>query len=263
VRQLESWFATKLAQFALRVRLRDPMSGFFMLRRSDFLRVRKRLSNSGFKILLELAARLNPRDVREVPYTFRARVAGQSKLSAGVVLAFIRQFWRLSAIGRLLPGELIKFGLVGTVGVVVNLTALSSIFHLTAYRDWRASAMATFAAMINNYFLNNFWTFADRSHRGLRLIGKSFSFLLISCAGLAITTFAYAVISAAERRILNVPVHPPEWALLLAQLIAILAGTCSNYSLNRVYTWPQLRTKPPLEVVAPSEAICETTEIDN
>jgi len=99
-RRLESWIATKTAQLLLGVKLRDPMSGFFLMRRDDFLAVRPRLNPPGFKILLEIVAKLRPKKVREVPYTFRARVAGESKLSSKVILQYLKQVWQLSKLGE-------------------------------------------------------------------------------------------------------------------------------------------------------------------
>ena len=95
VRRLASRLATRMAQALLGLRLSDPMSGYFMLRRKDFLRVRDALDGRGFKILLEIAARLQPDAVREVPVTFRVRRAGRSKLDSRVMAAYARQLWRL------------------------------------------------------------------------------------------------------------------------------------------------------------------------
>ncbi len=100
LRRLESWLATKLAQVVLGVKLKDPMSGYFMLRRRDFESVCARLNGDGFKILLEIVARLKPRQVTEIPYIFRARTAGESKLSSRVVVAYLRQLWRLGPFRR-------------------------------------------------------------------------------------------------------------------------------------------------------------------
>jgi dolichol-phosphate mannosyltransferase len=95
-RWISSWGATNLARVLLHVKLKDPMSGFFVMRRSDFLSVRDRLDAEGFKILLEIVARLQPQKIVEVPYTFRNRRSGKSKLSALVVLQYLRQLWKLS-----------------------------------------------------------------------------------------------------------------------------------------------------------------------
>ncbi len=90
-----SWLATSLAQLVLGVELRDPMSGFFMMRHRDFERVRQRLNCGGFKILLEIVAHMHPRQLRELPYTFRPRGAGESKLSNRIIAAYACQLWRL------------------------------------------------------------------------------------------------------------------------------------------------------------------------
>jgi dolichol-phosphate mannosyltransferase len=95
IRRLGSWGCTKLAQVLLGVKLRDPMSGYFMMRRDDFLRIRDRLNVRGFKILLEIAAHMRPRRLGEVPYTFGPRAQGESKLSNKIVLAYLSQLWRL------------------------------------------------------------------------------------------------------------------------------------------------------------------------
>jgi dolichol-phosphate mannosyltransferase len=91
VREAVSRLGNRLANLAAGSRLSDPLTGFFMLRRELFLEVADRLSGRGYKILLDilLSAR---REVtfREIPMTFRPRHAGESKLSAGVVLEFAR-----------------------------------------------------------------------------------------------------------------------------------------------------------------------------
>ncbi len=95
IRRLGSWGCTKLAQWLLGVKLRDPMSGYFMMRRDDFLKIRDLLNVRGFKILLEIAAHMHSRKLSEVPYTFGPRAQGESKLSNRIVFAYLLQLWRL------------------------------------------------------------------------------------------------------------------------------------------------------------------------
>ena len=84
-----SQFATRLAKHVVRTELTDPMSGFFVLRRSVFESAVRRLSGRGFKILLDLLASVpTPLRVAEYPYRFRARLEGESKLDSGVMLEF-------------------------------------------------------------------------------------------------------------------------------------------------------------------------------
>src|SRR4029453_643706 len=51
-----SQLATEVAKRVLRVKIADPMSGFFMIRRDRFEQLAPRLSTQGFQILLDIAA---------------------------------------------------------------------------------------------------------------------------------------------------------------------------------------------------------------
>jgi dolichol-phosphate mannosyltransferase len=102
-RRFTSWTATKMAEWLVGIKICDPMSGYFMLRRSDFLQVKSELKPKGFKILLEIMCRLKPVYICEIPYAFRVRVAGQSKLSTRTILAYLAQLWRLGVVERFVP----------------------------------------------------------------------------------------------------------------------------------------------------------------
>ena len=98
-RVLVSRTAALMAHIILGVKVKDPMSGFFALRREAFERVEPRLSPKGFKIMLELLYLLTnspePCLVVEHGITFGLREHGQSKLSAGVMLDYLRMLWAL------------------------------------------------------------------------------------------------------------------------------------------------------------------------
>jgi dolichol-phosphate mannosyltransferase len=87
-------FISRAATFLCRamsgVRLSDPLSGFFMIRRSFFDRAEPRLSGRGFKLLLDIVLASRGRIAsREIPYSMRARTQGKSKLSIGVAWDFL------------------------------------------------------------------------------------------------------------------------------------------------------------------------------
>src|SRR5439155_4889467 len=85
-----SRFATRLAAPLLRMKISDPMSGFFAVRREAMVAAAPRVSAIGYKILLDiLASSPHPLRVKEVPYRFRTRVAGESKLDEGVALDYL------------------------------------------------------------------------------------------------------------------------------------------------------------------------------
>lgn len=83
--------ATLATRLSLGVRLADPMSGFFALRRADFERARPALRGEGFKILLDLILALERPRLAEVPYSMRPRHAGESKLGLKTLKAAVRQ----------------------------------------------------------------------------------------------------------------------------------------------------------------------------
>ena len=103
-RRIISWTATALAVAALpgRIgRVRDPMSGFFLVKRSVIDRAQ--LKPSGYKILLEVLAH-SPNDrVDEVPYVFEERTSGGSKMGVGQIGIYLLQLVRLSVVTGELP----------------------------------------------------------------------------------------------------------------------------------------------------------------
>jgi dolichol-phosphate mannosyltransferase len=90
-RVMLSRLATGFAKTVTGVLIRDPMSGFFMVRREYFETCVGRLNGRGFKILLDVLMS-SPREPRfvEVAYRFRPRQHGESKLSFGVIVDY---FW--------------------------------------------------------------------------------------------------------------------------------------------------------------------------
>ncbi|HLB86187.1 MAG TPA: glycosyltransferase [Terriglobales bacterium] len=238
-RRLGSRLATMMARILLGVKLTDPMSGYFMMRRNDFLRVHPSLKGEGFKILLEVLVKLRPGAIEEVPYRFRRRLNGASKLSSKVVFQYVRQLWELAQLRQLLPARFIRFVLVGCTGIVVNLAAMALLLKLTDWRGWVASVVASLIANLNNYGLNNVWTFSDRAHRGFGLLKGYVSYLLMSTVGLGITTASYIGLAWT---VAQFPLGKVDWnrlgIALFCQFLAIALGTFSNYILNKGVTWP-------------------------
>jgi dolichol-phosphate mannosyltransferase len=72
----------------------DPMSGFFSLKRETLKRA-KTINPMGYKIGLELMVRCGCKNVHEVPFTFRDRTAGESKLTMKQNLLYVRHLMHL------------------------------------------------------------------------------------------------------------------------------------------------------------------------
>ena len=125
-----------LAQQVLPVKLADPMSGFFMLRRTLFEQIAPQLTGQGFKILLDLVLSAPmPLRVKEVPAEFHERVAGESKLDALVVLQFAGLLLDKTFAGYL-PLRFASFAAVGAIGVMVHLAVLGMLRGVDAAELW-------------------------------------------------------------------------------------------------------------------------------
>lgn len=178
-----SRFATALASPIMKTRLSDPMSGFFAVRRDVLLEAAPRLSNVGYKILLDLVASL-PRTLKtaEVGYTFGTRQHGASKLDEMVALEYLELLLDKS-IGRFIPVKLVQFGAVGMLGVGVHLLLLDlALTKLGLAFTW-SQATAVIGAMTFNFALNNRFTYRDRQLKGLAWVGGLLSFYLVCSLG--------------------------------------------------------------------------------
>ena len=94
-RQAVSTISTMVTRpFQRKVRVNDPMSGFFMVRRDSIEGIR--LQPQGFKILLEILVRGRIRSAAEVPFQFGIRNAGKSKADLRVALHYFSLLGKLS-----------------------------------------------------------------------------------------------------------------------------------------------------------------------
>ncbi len=98
---LSTWSTLLLQKRSIRVR--DPLSGFFVMRRTCITGVH--LQPEGFKLLLEILVRGNIRSVTEIPYHFGQRFAGKSKASLRVGLDYLVLLGRLSRSAVLRSGS--------------------------------------------------------------------------------------------------------------------------------------------------------------
>jgi dolichol-phosphate mannosyltransferase len=146
----------------------DPMSGLFAVRRAAI--DTSQMRPLGFKILLELLARHDGLRVTEVPFTFAARHAGNSKASWREGVRYLRQLANLRMATSGATGRFIRFGLVGASGLLVNLVALHALIGLrlgTSQHvvDATAAVLATQIAIAWNFVLTEQWAFDGRARR--------------------------------------------------------------------------------------------------
>ena len=185
IRRMVSDGGAALARAALPVHVDDPMSGYFMMPRPLFEQIAPRLTATGFKILLDvLLSAGRPLRTAEIPYTFRPREHGASKLDATVLLEFLALLLD-KALGGILPLRFLSFAAVGGIGVLVHLLVLGALHGLLDIRFGPAQWAATLVAMTANFFLNNRITYRDRRLRGPALLRGLLLFYVVCGIGAA------------------------------------------------------------------------------
>ena len=235
VRKWISRGASNLAQAVLpaaAAAVTDPMSGFFAIRRRVIEGLA--LQPKGYKILLEVLSRGRYQRVAEVPYAFGRRHAGSSKLGAQVMRDYLQQLWRLawapSGFGRFL-----RFCLVGSTGVVVNMGLLWWLKSSGVLGTLRAGAVAVECAIVNNFLWNEIWTFRDRSRLQPRLKNRLWRFATFHVVCGIGAVFQLAILWGLAIRL--------QWQYLVANAVAIALVTLWNYGWNTTWTWTQLITQ--------------------
>jgi dolichol-phosphate mannosyltransferase len=224
-RLASSQLAGALARRVLGVDITDPMSGFFMVRRDVIERTAPKLSIEGFKILADIltSARGEIR-VHELPYHFRARLHGTSKLDSQVALDFLGLLIS-KATANVVPVRFVSFMLVGATGVLVHLGVLKFAISVLGMRFAAAQTAATFLAMTSNFFLNNIVTYRDQRLSGMAAIKGLLLFYAICAIGalsnIGVATWLYS--------------NEPSW--WLAGLLGSIVGAVWNYAVSSTMVW--------------------------
>ena len=220
-----SRFATRLSRLVLKADISDPMSGFFMIRRPAMECSLRKLSGIGFKILVDLFAS-SPRPLKfaELPYEFRTRKAGESKLDTQAAWDYVMLLID-KLIGHIIPVRFVAFSIIGGFGIFVHLAVLGLLLNYAGYSFVASQTIATFVAMTSNYAFNNILTYRDMRLKGLQWLRGWVSFTLACSVGalanVGIASYLFSL--------------DTKW--VLAALAGILVGTVWNYAVTMVYTW--------------------------
>ena len=220
-----SALATEVARRVLRVKIADPMSGFFMIRRENFEQLAPKLSTQGFKILLDIVATARGQlRIKEIPYTFGSRLHGESKLDSMVALDF------LGLVLAKLTNDIVSlrfllFATVGSIGLIVHFVALYTALEAFDLPFPESQACAALSAMTSNFLLNNFLTYRDQRLKGFAILRGLMLFYLVCSVGLlANVGVAFSVYD-----------QEPIW--WLAGAAGALMGVVWNYAMSGLFVW--------------------------
>jgi dolichol-phosphate mannosyltransferase len=227
-RRMTSKVATLLA-WPL-VSIRDPMSGFFAVRRERLLSLGKEAT--GFKIALEIATRGDDSlRVTEVPITFIDRERGTSKFGAAEIVSCLRQMLLLAG-GAVSTRSAARFAVVGSLGLVLDYLIFSLL--LSADAGIVVSHISSFvAATISNYFLNARWTFASTA----RLTGKPQWRLYLSFLTVCVLALLF------RGAILSILTESAGWPPRIAIFFAIAAAVMVNFVGSSFFVFPRQDTR--------------------
>lgn len=225
-RRFVSWGASVMAHLLFPRLPSDPMSGYFALSAGLFRKLAPEINPRGFKILLEIAAKARNIRTAEVGYVFRNREHGESKLSGAVMLNYLVALAELR-FGGLISREYLQFVLVGVSGIFINQLFFYLARRFFALPDERALLVGIEAAIISNFFMNNFFTFRDQMLQGIVKITRGFTYFQAICLVGAYINYAVALHLS---HFLSVNIY-------LANTIGIIIASFWNYFLNAYVIW--------------------------
>jgi putative flippase GtrA len=120
--------------------------------------------------------------------------------------------------------QLVRFGLVGGAGFVVNVAVYALFVHGVGFEYRVASIVAWLVAVLNNFVLNRHWTF-DARDQG-RAHHQAARFLLVSLAAEVVSLL-----------LLTVFVESAHLAKVPAQALAVAASMPFNFLGNKLWTF--------------------------
>lgn len=218
-------------------RVSDPMSGYFMVRRSAI--AGKLMNPLGYKILIEVLGRGDIEQIAEVGYVFQEREEGESKVTWKQYKQYIHHLFRLRfssrRIGRIRQridfpiGRFIRFILVGFSGLAVDMGSLYLLYDVLGLGLTRSAILVAELAIINNFFWNDLWTFGDISkHQRQRrkVLKRLVKFNIICLMGLILKVL-----------LLNILFNGLHLNPYIANFLAIIAVTTWNFWINLKLSW--------------------------
>ena len=224
MRELGSKATTLIIKKVLNIASTDPLSGFFMVKKKSFLKSSENLQTQGFKVLADFLATSGKNiEIKEIGYSFKNRIAGESKMNFLTALELIGL-----VLSQILKGRVsirfILFCMVGLSGIFVQLL-ITGLAMLLINQFPTSQTLGIVVAMTSNYFLNNIITFQERKLKSLDLIRGLFSFYLICSLGaftnIAIATYVFGFSS--------------NW--LISSFIGACFGAVWNFTLTSIFTW--------------------------
>ncbi len=247
-RRIISWGAVILARYGLSIRnIRDPMSGYFAVPRKILDDIS--FGTRGYKILLEILVKEHTNIKRkEIPYSFKDRKLGKSKLGIKVIIEYLLAIWQLYRYGQkkrkvsnteqqrneerksvLFLSKAGRFFTVGASGLVINYLVSLLLSNVSTFWYMHATLGGIAVSMTSNFLLNRIWTFEDRDFSSsTRFLKQYLLFLGFSSIGASIQLIVVYLL-----------VELSGYGYAPSLILAVLAGCGSNFILNKKWTFKE------------------------
>lgn len=231
-----------LSNFLFNLDMTDPLTGFFMMRRTVALNALPALSEIGFKVLIDLIVSNKPRPrVKEVPFKFRSRVHGESKLDNRVMYDFFL-FFIEKKVSRYLPmpARFISFSLINSIGILVHLAVLVPAVSLSHLAFNTAQLLATGVAMLFNYSVNNALTYRDQQLKGSKFYVGFLIFVVLCSIGVIGNIGVASMIHDQYQGVLYV----------IPAIAGAFITVVWNYAATRAFVWGNNRMRQTAKYAA-------------
>ncbi|MEM1105057.1 MAG: glycosyltransferase family 2 protein [Pseudomonadota bacterium] len=224
----------RLSNWVFNLEMTDPLTGFFVVRRDVVRRALPDLSELGFKVLMDIIISAEPRPkVAEVPFKFRERVHGESKLDNRVMYEFFLFFIEKKISSILpLPARFLSFAFINSIGILVHLAVLFPMMVVLGEGSFiNAQIVATLVAMGFNYTVNNLVTYSDRKLKGPKFYAGFFIFAALCSVGILGNV---GVASVLHR-------DYPSLAVYVPAIAGALITVVWNYVATAAFVWGRLK----------------------
>ena len=242
-RRMISRGATKIAQYGLKVKIKDPMSGFFLCKRHVLQNIG--INTTGYKILLEILVKKPGIKTKEIPYTFINRKLGVSKMNVSIIGDYLKAVWVLYRYGRKSEqafkirgirksvsflSKAARFYTVGASGLLINYAVSSSLANGLLTNLWYidATLLGIICSITSNFLLNKRWTFEDKDFSPKHTLKQYGAFVGFSSIGAALQLLIVYLLT--ESTDMN---YEPSL------FIAVAIASISNFLLNKRLTFQE------------------------
>jgi dolichol-phosphate mannosyltransferase len=239
-RRLVSWAGMRVGALALPWTLgavTDSGSGMFLLQKKSLEGVE--LRPLGFKLLLEVLGKADYQKVVEVPYVFRRRTCGQSKLGPRQYVEYLISLWR---IGRF-SGELatwILYGLAGLAGLAAYVGSLLLLAHRAGWPLGISLLVSILLGMMVSFVFDDVLSFRRGSKQSPSTPSR---------AGRAMRYGRLLFPGAVLNGVVTLLAKKLSLELWSAALVGALAGTIWNLVLVSTAVW-RIWPAPPRSMTA-------------